>query len=175
MHYNVFLHYPEVLPQTVFCDPQVVLTKVTELVEYHHKLLHSPDEGVAAESDLVTFRDHGLLSVELLRKFPKHYTEGLFTPHDLLKVLVSVRAIAMTSVGGEFLMPALLPHLDLWPNVQVLSTRYLIGNQTQQRLYSQWSVLLSCGPSFIPNQPIVLEGVHGRGQAIVFVSQLHHI
>ena len=112
VQHNVFLHYPEILPQTVFCDPQVVLTKVTELVEYHHKLLHSPDEGVAAESDLVTFRDHGLLSVELLRKFPKHYTEGLFTPHDLLKLLVSVRAIAMTSVGGEFLMPALLPHLD---------------------------------------------------------------
>eukprot|EP00731_Ephydatia_muelleri_P012522 Em0006g1416a len=102
----------KVLPQTVFCDPQVVLTKVTELVEYHHKLLHSPDEGVAAESNLVTFRDHGLLSVELLSKFPKHYTEGLFTPEDLLKLLVSVRAIAMTSVGGEFLMPALLPHLD---------------------------------------------------------------
>ena len=112
VHYNVFLHYPEILPQTVFCDPQVVLTKVTELVEYHHKLLHSPDEGVAAESDLVTFRDHGLLSVELLSKFPKHYTEGLFTPEDLLKLLVCVRAIAMTSEGGEFLMPALLPHLD---------------------------------------------------------------
>ena len=112
VQHNVFLHYPEALPQTVFCDPQVVLTKVTELVQYHHKLLHSPDEGVAAESDLVTFRDHGLLSVELLRKFPKHYTEGLFTPEDLLKLLVSVRAIAMTSEGGEFLMPALLPHLD---------------------------------------------------------------
>eukprot|EP00731_Ephydatia_muelleri_P012653 Em0006g1547a len=112
VHYNVFLHYPEILPQTVFCDPQVVLTKVTELVEYHHKLLHSPDEGVAAESNLVTFRDHGLLSVELLSKFPKHYTEGLFTPEELLKLLVCVRAIAMTSEGGEFLMPALLPHLD---------------------------------------------------------------
>ena len=112
VYHNVFLHYPEALPQTVFCDPQVVLTKVTELVEYHHKLLHSPDEGVTAESDLVTFRDHGLLSVELLSKFPKHYTEGLFTPEDLLKLLVSVRAIAMTRVGGQFLMPALLPHLD---------------------------------------------------------------
>eukprot|EP00731_Ephydatia_muelleri_P012659 Em0006g1553a len=113
VHYNVFLHYPEILPQTVFCDPQVVLTKVTELVEYHHKLLHSPDDlGVAAESNLVTFRDHGLLSVELLSKFPKHYTEGLFTPEDLLKLLVSVRAIAMTSEGGEFLMPALLAHLN---------------------------------------------------------------
>ena len=112
VYHNVFLHYPEALPQTVFCDPQAVLTKVTELVEYHHKLLHCPDEGVAAENDLVTFRDHGLLSVKLLSKFPKHYTEGLFTPQDLLKLLVSVGAIAIIKDGGKYLMPALLPHLD---------------------------------------------------------------
>eukprot|EP00731_Ephydatia_muelleri_P021692 Em0014g283a len=111
VHHNVFLHYPEVLPQTVFCDPQVVLTKVTELVEYHHKLLSSPDGGVAAMSDLVAFRDHGLLSVKLLKKFPKHYKDGLFTPHDLLQLLVSVGAIAVIR-DGVYLMPALLHHLD---------------------------------------------------------------
>ena len=114
VHNNVFLHYPEVLPQTVFCDPQVVLTKVSEIVEYHHKLLYHPDEGVAVKGDLVKFRDHGLLSVELLNKFSKHYTEGLFTQLDLLKLLVSVRGIAMVSgyEGGVYLMPALLSHLD---------------------------------------------------------------
>ena len=110
--HNVFLYYPEVLPQTVFCDPQVVLTKVTELVQYHYKLTDNPDEGVAVRGGgLVMFRDHGLLSVELLRKFPKHYKEGLFTPQDLVKLLVSRGAIAMIR-DGEYLMPALLPHLD---------------------------------------------------------------
>ena len=113
VHNNVFLHYPEVLPQTVFCDPQVVLTKVSEIVEYHHKLLYLPAGGVAAKGDLVKFRDHGLLSVELLNKFSKHYAEGLFTVQDLLKLLVSVGAIAMVGDEGiEYLMPALLPHLD---------------------------------------------------------------
>ena len=109
--HNVFLYYSEVLPQTVFCDPQVVLTKVTELVQYHYKLTDNPDEGVAVRGDLVMFRDHGLLSVELLRKFPKHYKEDLFTPQDLVKLLVSRGAIAMIR-DGEYLMPALLPHLD---------------------------------------------------------------
>ena len=108
VHHNVFLHYPEVLPQTVFCDPQVVLTKVTELVEYHHKLLYNPDMGVAAKSSLVTFRDHGQLSLELLRMFPKHYHD---TPHDLLHLLLSVGAIAVIK-DGVYLMPALLRHLD---------------------------------------------------------------
>ena len=110
--HNVFLYYSEVLPQTVFCDPQVVLTKVTELVQYHHKLRDNPDGGVAVRRKLVImFRDHGLLSVELLRKYPKHYKDSLFTPQDLVKLLVSLGAIAMIR-DGEYLMPALLPHLD---------------------------------------------------------------
>ena len=111
VHHNMFLYYPEVLPQTVFCDPQVVLTKVTELVEYYHKLRDNPDKRVAATGDLVMFRDRGLLSVKLLVKFPKHYKEGVFTPQDLLKLLVSLHVIA-TIGDGEYLMPALLPHLD---------------------------------------------------------------
>ena len=137
VHNNVFLHYPEVLPQTVFCDPQVVLTKVSEIVEYHHKLRDSPDKGVAAERDLVKFRDHGLLSVELLNKFSKHYTEGLFTPQDLLKVLVSVGAIALVSEAGGCLLDACsAAPSGLWPSVQVLSTMYLTDNEVHSRLYS---------------------------------------
>ena len=111
VHHNMFLFYPDVLPQTVFCDPQVVLTKVTELVEYHHKPRNNPEEGVAATGDLVKFRDHGLLSVKLLAKFPKHYKEGLFTPLDMLKLLESLHVIAAIR-DGKYLMPALLPHLD---------------------------------------------------------------
>ena len=106
--HNVFLYYPEVIPQTVFCDPQVVLTKVTELVQYHHKLR---DGGVAVRRNQIMFRDQGLLSVELLSEFKGHYKDGLFTPQDLVKLLVSRGAIAMIR-DGEYLMPALLPHLD---------------------------------------------------------------
>eukprot|EP00731_Ephydatia_muelleri_P004218 Em0002g394a len=115
----------------------VVLTRVSEIVEYHHKLLYRPAGGVAAKGDLVKFRDHGLLSVELLNKFSKHYTEGLFTPLDLLKLLVSVGGIAMVGgdEGGVYLMPALLPHLD------------------------SGQVSKYCQPAFILNQPFTLEVV----------------
>ena len=146
--HNVFVYYPEVLPQTVFCDPQVVLTKVTELVQYHHKLRDNPEEGVAAVSDLVMFRDHGLLSVELLRKFPKYYKEGLFTPQDLVKLLVSHGAI-----DGEYLMPALLPHLD--------------SNQVSKYLERGASLMIRFLHGYIPSGlfcclvALFLEGVHG--------------
>ena len=130
VHNNVFLYYPEVLPQTVFCDPQVVLTKMTELVQYNHKLRDNPDKRVAVTGDWIMFRDHGLLTVELLRKFTKHYKEGLFAPQDLLELLVSVRAIAKIR-DGEYLMPALLPHLD---STQV------------SRFYQQSTSLIICRP-----------------------------
>ena len=111
VYHHVFLYYPEVLPNTIFCDPQVVLTKVTELVQYHHKLRDNPDKSVAARSDITTFRDHGLLSLELLRKFTKHYIEDLFTPQNLVDLLMHLHVIAIIR-NGEYLMPALLPHLD---------------------------------------------------------------
>ena len=129
VQHNVFLYYPEVLPQTVFCDPQVVLTKVTELVQYLHKLRNNPDEDIAADGGLVMFRDHGLVSVKLLKMFPKHYKEGLFTPLDLLKLLVSVRAVAVMR-DGEYLMPALMPSLKMSPHQQQspsLVVRFLHG------------------------------------------------
>ena len=93
-----------------YITPKFFPTRVTELVQYHHKLSDNPDRGVTAEGDLVMFRDRELVSVKLLRKFPNDYKEGLFTPPDLFKLLVSVRAIAMIR-DGEYLMPALLPHL----------------------------------------------------------------
>ena len=136
VHHNVFLYYPEVLPQTVFCDPQVALTKVTELVQYHHKLRDNPDENVAADGDLVMFRDRGLVTVKLLRKFPKHYKEGLFTPQDLLALLVSVRAIAMIR-DGEYLMPALLPHMEC--------------EQMSQYLHQSTSLIIRPTQGYIPS------------------------
>ena len=111
VHHNVFLQYPEVLPQTVFCDPQVILTKVTELVKYHNELRDNPKKSVVIKSDRSMFRDHGMLSLEILMTFPRHYKEGLFTPQHFLELLVSRSAIIKTK-DKEYLMPALLPHRD---------------------------------------------------------------
>ena len=109
VHHNMFLYYPEVLPQTVFCDPQVVLTIVTELVQYHHKLTNDPDKSAACESDLVFFRD-GVVTEAVLRKVGEKHFQEFFTPQDLIQLLVSLHAIAEIS-KGQYLMPALLPRL----------------------------------------------------------------
>eukprot|EP00731_Ephydatia_muelleri_P036956 Em0363g2a len=112
VHYNVFLHYPEILPQTVFCDPQVVLTKVTELVEYHHKLLHSPDEGVAAEERSGHIQGSWTVVSGAPEQVSKGITQKVCSLQKICEVIGECASDAMTSEGGEFLMPALLPHLD---------------------------------------------------------------
>ena len=123
---NVFLYYPEVLPQTVFCNPQVVLAKVSELVEYLHKLRGSDgDEGADGDQDeegeayIARFKNWGLLCKELLGKFKKFYVVDLFTPDDLIKLLESRHAIAVME-SGDYFMPALLPHLNLEKILQYL-------------------------------------------------------
>lgn len=119
---NVFLHYPEVLPQLVFCDPQVVLTKVSELVKYHHKLRRGAegeeesigdlaDDGEVGEDYIARFKNWGILCMTLLEKFKSFYIEGLFTPNHLLKLLESRHAIAIMG-SGDYFMPALLLHLS---------------------------------------------------------------
>ena len=41
--YNILLYYPDVLPDVVFFNPQVLLSIITELVQHCYKLLKQPD------------------------------------------------------------------------------------------------------------------------------------
>lgn len=109
---SVLLYFKDALPQTVLCNPQVVLTKVTELVHYQYKLKNSPDKISAVEGELIKFRDCGILTVNTLMKFPNNYKDDLFTPKDLLNLLISRGAVSKIS-DKEYVMPALMPRLDV--------------------------------------------------------------
>ena len=112
---NLFKYLPELLPNVVFTTSQVLLDKVSDLVELSHCLrgksgkLTKPTYNISDE-DLVRFRDFGIVNVELLNEFPKHYVEGLFTSNELILVLINQLVFAQ---NGEdvFFMPCVL--LDL--------------------------------------------------------------
>ena len=114
---NIFHYYPTILPDVVFCDTQVLPDKMSELVEYSHMLrgsCSSPSSVSRMQSHSggwLRFRDEGIITVEFLQEFPKHYVAGLFTPSDLLKLL---RALLITAhlAGGEYFMPSLLYELQ---------------------------------------------------------------
>ena len=94
---NLLLYYPDVLKDVVFCNPHVILNKVTKLVWYSY-LLNSKEENVPAKlkstslGDWKRFRDFGFL------------TEELLTHQDFKSLAVGI--INDYGFGGERFTPA---------------------------------------------------------------------
>ena len=105
---NVFLYYPTVLPEVVFSEPQVLLDKVTELVQFSYSL-QSDNPPLAVEGKWLQFRDKGIVKLEMFRddRFKIHYIRGLFTSADLIKLFEHLLIIAPLS-STEYFMPSLL-------------------------------------------------------------------
>ena len=109
---NIFEFFPKILPKVVFTTSQVLLNKVTELVEYSHSLNFGSTRGV--DSTDREFREYGRISLELLkrREFSSHYIQGLFEAEDLLDLWVELLVVAKET-DGSFVIPAVLCELSL--------------------------------------------------------------
>ena len=126
---NVFLYYPDVLPDVVFCVPQVFLDKINDLVQYHHILCGSsnilPGDAASISTGELSgklwlrFQD-GLFTEEILhdKVFSRHYDKDLFTPADFLKLLEyrlivgKVNSTDIPDTPTEYVMPSLLFELE---------------------------------------------------------------
>jgi len=114
---NIIFYYRDILRNAVFCSSQVVLDKLSELVEYNHKLRGGPDTEVVSTQSAyrgaheLQFQDHGIITVDFLKQFPKHYTEGVFTPADFLELFSHLLIVACIT-DGVYFMPCLLPELS---------------------------------------------------------------
>ena len=109
---NILLYYPDVLPDVVFCNPQVLLSIITELVQHCYKLQKEPDPTIPISGDWKRFKDYAYITQKLLQAFPGHYHGGIFSSFDLLKLFLSHSIVASVD-NGEYLMPALLPECCL--------------------------------------------------------------
>ena len=112
--HNIFLHYSEVLPDVVFCDPQVLLTRVTEIVQYHYKLKHDKIGSVKGTK----FVKNAYISAEVLKSMsPDQYgdSDGILPLESFFTLLSHLKIISAipTSSGnsGVYLMPALLSNV----------------------------------------------------------------
>ena len=111
---NIILYYPSILPNVVFVSPQVIVDKVTELIECSIYLRGRPEsEEMDSDERWQTFIDHGELSVETLAdpKFSKHFFPDLFTPYQLLLVFQNLFIVAPIS-DTTYFMPSLLPEIE---------------------------------------------------------------
>ena len=139
--HHIFHYYPDVLPNIVFCDTQVLLDKVTELVEYASYMRKPSKQPIACTSvprhgKWMDFRDKGIITMEFLRDpvFKKHFVEGIFGPSELVKIfqhlliLTPIHNLAMSVRGyccsAEYFMPSLL---NLLPPAELNTHRDFSG------------------------------------------------
>ena len=124
--HHIFHYYPEILPNVVFCDTQVLLDKVTELVEYA-AYVRGSNTPIHGSGKWLKFTNKGIITIELLsdKNFEKHYVDGLFAPTHLIEVfkhLLIATPFRLFSRGQDkrFYMPSLL---SLLPPTQVNDKR----------------------------------------------------
>ncbi len=120
--HHIFHYYPAILPDVVFCDTQVLLDKVTELVE-HAAYVRGSNDPASGLGNWLDFTDKGVLTIEFLsdKIFEKHYVDALFAPTDLIEIfkhLLIATPFRLFSQGQDkrFYMPSLL---SLLPPAQV--------------------------------------------------------
>ena len=109
---NIFLFKETVLPTAVFTNPQVLLDKLSKLVQkqYHLKAAEadpSKAADLAMTGDWLSFRDQGVLTLQMLQEFESHYLERVFTARDFLLLLEKLLVIAPLS-STEYFFPAVL-------------------------------------------------------------------
>ncbi|XP_064387667.1 uncharacterized protein LOC135335908 isoform X2 [Halichondria panicea] len=123
--HHIFHYYPAILPNVVFCDTQVLLDKVTELVEYaaYVRGSNTPIHGLG---DWLKFTDKGIITIEFLsdKNFEKYYVDGLFAPIDLIEIfkhlLIATPFRLFSGKDKRFYMPSLL---SLLPPTQINDKR----------------------------------------------------
>ena len=106
---NIFRCYSSV-PNLIFCGTQVILFKLSELVQYSFQLRRAVIYGISGED--INFKNEAIISVQFLsaRRFSSFYSEH-FTPECFLKILHELLAVADLQ-GGKCFMPCLLNELS---------------------------------------------------------------
>ncbi len=130
---HIFHYYVDILPNIVFTSPQVLMDKLTELVkEAYDKRIKSTTTGQAqvAKGKWQKFQNNGIITLEFVEYFSKHYVKGLFSPPDLLKLFMNLliltpfsptdSEIDFTSRTAQYFMPSLL---DMLPQDKLMEYR----------------------------------------------------
>ena len=111
---NLFLYYPDVLSNTIFVDPQAVLSNVTQLYERHIKLEDAPESEVVGDD--LRYRDQALFTPSDLISLDTDYSKAAFPNEDLIELLKHRFIISEMPflINGEkaYMMPSLLPALE---------------------------------------------------------------
>ena len=108
---SVIQYYPDILPEVIFADPQVLLDKVTELVFTSFRMSVA-SSTVALNDEWCKFYEFALVTAKFLSQedFSKHYVPGLFQTKDLITLFKKLLIFAHFN-DTQLFVPALLRDL----------------------------------------------------------------
>ena len=104
---KLIFYYADTLPNIVFIDAQVLLNKISELVEYCLELQSDEDSQEPIDGSLEMFKTCGIVTTKILSRFQSGYVVGLFTEKELKKLFKKLFIIAKIE-KGKYLMSCLL-------------------------------------------------------------------
>ena len=108
---SVLFYFPEILPEVVFADPQVIIDKVSELV-FKSAETDELSKSHALSGEWKIFHEWGLVTVKFLSKeFTSHFVPGLFEVDDLVKLFKKLLIFATFS-STQLFVPALLRNMS---------------------------------------------------------------
>ena len=108
---SVLFYFPEILPEVVFADPQVIIDKVSELV-FKSAETDGLSKSHALSGEWKIFHEWGLVTVKFLsEEFTSHFVPGLFEVDDLVKLFKKLLIFATFS-STQLFVPALLHNMS---------------------------------------------------------------
>ena len=108
---SVLFYFPEILPEIVFADSQVIIDKVSELV-FKSAETDGLSKSHALSGEWKDFHKWGLVTVKFLsEEFTSHFVPGLFEVDDLVKLFVKL-LIFSTFNSTQLFVPALLRNMS---------------------------------------------------------------
>ena len=103
---NMLFYFPAILPNLVFVDPQMLLDKLSEVVDECY-CMRQGNKLEPMVGEKLKFRDYGQVTEKFLSEFNMHYEPPLFTPKELITLLKGLLVLADMSEDTYF-MPCLL-------------------------------------------------------------------
>ena len=104
---KLIFYYADTLPDIIFIDAEVLLNKISELVEYCLQLQSDEDNQEPIDGSLEMFKTCGIVTTEIFSRFKSGYVTRLFTVKELKKLFKKLFIIAKIE-KGKYLMPCLL-------------------------------------------------------------------
>ena len=104
---NLIQYFPSVAEGVIFCDPNVLLNKVNELIKKSYRLRGGLELDADQGGKWIKFHKRGQVTLDILEKFDEGYIPRLYDHHTVAKIFESLLILTELEQGLYF-MPALL-------------------------------------------------------------------